>query len=265
VGKLTYASLLRPDLKFRINLIQSGVRYLGSIEEANATLKYLVETRDYELVFNYKEWDGKITLYSDASYNDRQDSRSSIGYLIRINNGLIIYSKSTKVRRICTSVAEAEYMSLSQAYSEAIAIYYKMKFLKDGEIPEFEANYSNEDLIDEEGGLKPRKDRSEVTFIAKVDSQAARFHAIKANGTAGRLNHIHPHVNRLREDVNSGILRVDYIPRRMNLADALTKTKGNQQMLLGESFCCSGSLLDASQDLGKWHGKTRTDADGRRP
>jgi hypothetical protein len=59
-----------------------------------------------------------LCAYSDASFADAEDRKSTLGYLFKFAGGTICH-KSCKQKLITTSTTEAEYVALTYAAKEA--------------------------------------------------------------------------------------------------------------------------------------------------
>jgi deoxyinosine 3'endonuclease (endonuclease V) len=62
--------------------------------------------------------DLRLCAYSDASFADAEDRKSTLGYLFKFASGIICY-KSCKQKLVTTSTTEAEYVALTYAAKEA--------------------------------------------------------------------------------------------------------------------------------------------------
>jgi hypothetical protein len=59
-----------------------------------------------------------LCAYSDASFADAKDRKSTLGYLFKFAGGIICY-KSCKQKLVTTLTTEAEYVALTYAAKEA--------------------------------------------------------------------------------------------------------------------------------------------------
>ena len=82
-------------------------------------LQYLNSTRDLELVYNKSETKTfNIVVYADASFAP-QGEKSTSGWIIFVNDSCVVW-KTLKQSITAKSSAEAEYIALTQAVSDAI-------------------------------------------------------------------------------------------------------------------------------------------------
>ncbi|MBW0564805.1 hypothetical protein O181_104520 [Austropuccinia psidii MF-1] len=122
VGSLSYLSTAtRPDLSYSTSALSQflenpGIMHWNSFLHV---LKYLKGTSEIGLKYQ-KDVEKPIVAYSDADWgNCRITCRSTIGYLIKINDNLIIW-KTRKQPTVSLSSAEAEYKSLTDLTSEIL-------------------------------------------------------------------------------------------------------------------------------------------------
>ncbi|KAA0058181.1 gag/pol protein [Cucumis melo var. makuwa] len=121
VGSLMYAMLCtRPDICYAVGIVS---RYQSNPGLAHWTvvktiLKYLRRTRDYMLVYGYK--DLILTRYTDSDFQTDRDSRKSTsGSVFTLNGGAVVW-RSIKQGCIADSTMEAEYVAACEAAKEAV-------------------------------------------------------------------------------------------------------------------------------------------------
>ncbi|KAL4035990.1 hypothetical protein IC575_004704 [Cucumis melo] len=109
VGSLMYAMLCtRPDICYAVGIVS---RYQSNPGLAHWTvvktiLKYLRRTRDYMLVYGYK--DLILTRYTDSDFQTDRDSRKSTsGSVFTLNGGAVVW-RSIKQGCIADSTMEAD-------------------------------------------------------------------------------------------------------------------------------------------------------------
>ena len=143
---------------------------------------------------------GKVSLggISDSSYADEIPSRrSSYGYFVHVNGSPVAW-KARVTPSVATSVAEAEYVALSECLKEILHI---------------------------QGLLEDIGYTVEKPIILKTDSQAAKGIA-DYQQISGRSKHITIRYHFLREKVDAKEVEVKHIPTATNIADMFTKNLG---------------------------------------
>jgi hypothetical protein len=125
VGKLLYpASQLRVDIAFHVAFLARGMSRPTQrhYEYALQVVDYLTATKAY--VMTYKSPDAgrsanlQLHGYSDASFADCSDRKSTSGFLFKLA-GATVSHKSAKQRIVSTSTTEAEYVAMAAAAKEA--------------------------------------------------------------------------------------------------------------------------------------------------
>jgi hypothetical protein len=132
IGKLLYpASQLRVDIAFAIGYLARVMSNPTELhfEYALQVLDYLNTTKDLVMKFSsdsslnfdvYSKSSPSFGLeaFSDASFADAEDRKSTSGYLFKFAGGTICH-RSSKQKLITTSTTEAEYVGLTHAAKEA--------------------------------------------------------------------------------------------------------------------------------------------------
>ena len=116
----------RPDIAYAISALS---RYVSKPTETHFTaalhlVRYLIGTKHYALLLGTSKPDGKLSVscYVDASYAADLDTRRSItGFLIAVNDSTVMW-KSHRQPMVTLSSAEAEYVALSVAMKEVVAM-----------------------------------------------------------------------------------------------------------------------------------------------
>lgn len=208
VGSLLFlASVSRPDISFAVNLV---CRYVNnpSIEHVKAVkriLRYLIATKHIGI-----EYKGNSDLvgYCDSDYaSDTESRKSTSGYIFLMNNGPIIWA-SRKQQTIALSTMEAEFMAACEATKQFLWI--------------------RQLLIDLGESL------NNMTLL--VDNQAA-IKLISNPVLHQRSKHIDVKYKFIREKVEQGLLKVQYVQSSNQLADFLTKALPLQK------FCVNRDLV----------------------
>ncbi|KAA0051463.1 gag/pol protein [Cucumis melo var. makuwa] len=130
VGSLMYAMLrTTPDICYAVGIVS---RYHSNPGLAHWTavktiLKYLRKTRDYMLVYNFK--DLILTGDTDSDFQTNRDSRKSTsGSVFTLNRGAAIWRS---IKQGCIADMEAEYVAVCEATKEAV---WLRKLLTDLEV-----------------------------------------------------------------------------------------------------------------------------------
>ena len=196
IGSLRYLMHTRPDLAFSVGILS---RYMHSprVSHGNAlkqVLKYLQGTMGYGLKFK-KDGPQILTGFSDSSHNtDSDDGKSTTGHLFCFGSTPITWC-SQKQETVALSSCEAEFMAATEAAKQAIWL---------------------QDLMSEITGKKVAK------TLIRVDNKSAI--ALTKNPVFHRRSkHIHKKYHFIRECVERGLIDVEYVPGKDQLADILTK------------------------------------------
>ncbi|MBW0534710.1 hypothetical protein O181_074425, partial [Austropuccinia psidii MF-1] len=201
VGSLSYLSTAtRPDLSYSISALSQFLENPG-ITHWNLflhVLKYLKGTSEFGLRYQ-KNLEKPIVAYSDADWgNCRITRRSTTGYLIKINNNLIIW-KTRKQPTVSLSSAEAEYKLLTDLTSE---ILWLRQFCKETKIAEVKE------------AIVVHEDNQGCIDTANSD----------CNTNTRRMKHIDIQLPFIREIIANSIIKLNYTPTTDMLADFLTKS-----------------------------------------
>jgi len=119
IGTLIFvANAGRPDIAHSVSFLS---RFLKDPREvhykaARRVFNYLYTTKEQQIVYK-KDKKNHLTCYSDASYADCPDAKSTYGYLTTYASGPITWC-SKKMNCIVTSSTEAEFVAASEATKE---------------------------------------------------------------------------------------------------------------------------------------------------
>ncbi|KAL0321308.1 UNVERIFIED_CONTAM: Retrovirus-related Pol polyprotein from transposon TNT 1-94 [Sesamum radiatum] len=172
-------------------------------------LRYLKYTSNYGL--HYTRYPAVLEGYSDANWiSDSKDTKSTSGYVFTIGGGAVSW-KSSKQTCIARSTMESEFIALDKAGEEA---EWLRNFLED--IPCW---------------TKPVP-----AIMIHCDSQSAIGRA-QSGMYNGKSRHIRRRHNTIRQLISSGIISIDYIKSKENLADPLTKGLSRDQV-----YCLSRGM-----------------------
>lgn len=199
IGSLLFlSSVSRPDISFAVNLLS---RYVNnpSQQHVNAVkrvIRYLINTRN--VCIKYGESNDLIG-YSDSDFAGDIDTRkSTTGYIFNMNGGPITWS-SQKQKTIALSTTEAEFIAACESAKEIL--WLQQLLLDLGESFEYVTLY--------------------------VDNQSA-IKLINNPVYHKRTKHIDVKYNFIREKVELGIIQINYISSKDQLADILTKSLPTQ-------------------------------------
>ena len=224
VGSLLYAATItRPDVartasKLSEFLQNPSPRHLGAVDQAIA---YLNDTKtlaiEYSALTNSQQ---AFVCASDAAFADDPDTRRSTeGYLFKLFGGPIDWH-STKQKTVTTSSTEAELLALTYASKETT--WWKRFF--------------------QSISLDPGHDPS----ILCDNQQTIGLVTKELMKLTTKLRHVDIHKNWLRQEVQAGRIRVDWVPTKDMPADGLTKALPRQRH---ESFIRQLGLVDIGNKL----------------
>jgi hypothetical protein len=207
VGSLLYAALgTRPDIAHAVNVASKFMSNPGQSHwlAVKRIMRYIKGTINQSLTFTAK--DGivndklNVNVYSDADWaGDLDDRRSTTGYVVCIGNSTVIWS-TKKQKTVSLSSAEAEYMALAAATQEA--------------------KWVNQFLCElfSVSGMSLSVDMS-----VHVDNQAAILMS-KNDVYHDRTKHIDLRYHYVREAVQSGLYKLEWVSTDKQLADGFTKS-----------------------------------------
>jgi hypothetical protein len=203
VGSLMYACCsTRPDITHATNMVAR--RMSNPTEEDMVRVKrifrYLTASRHFALLYQppNQHQGGVVKLhgYCDADWGgDLTDRKSTTGYCTFVNNNLISW-QSKKQTTVALSSCEAEYMAINDIAKEVMWMRMLMKELKI---------------------------EVETPTIIYVDNQSAI--KISENDSAhDRTKHIDIRHYYIRDLVDSGEVKLVWVPTADQLADIFTKS-----------------------------------------
>jgi hypothetical protein len=217
IGKLLYpASQLRLDVAFHVSFLARAM--------SNPTPRhydYAIQVIDYlqsykDLVMTYKAPEGAIELtfdmyattstaphsnlglhgYSDASFADSDDRKSTSGYLFKLAGGTVCH-KSVKQKLVTTSTTEAEYVAMTFAAKEATWLHRLLHQL----------GYAADDTH---------------PILLYGDNEPS-IKLLHADGHHERTKHVDIYYHYVKERVRDGHLKVQHVRTSAMAADGLTK------------------------------------------
>jgi hypothetical protein len=200
VGSLLYAAMVtRPDITYAVqslgrHLQSSGPEHLAA---AKRVLRYLQGTKKMGIKFSGGSTirNKLLTGYSDSDWGGDPDTRrSTTAYLFQFGGGPISWSSRLQPT-VALSSAEAEYMAVCAATQEST---YLRQLLSELGYPQADATTIYED---------------NQGCIALARNPVLHK----------RTKHIEIRYHFIRERIESGQVKLEYIPTQKQLADILTK------------------------------------------
>ena len=187
----------RPDIAYAISKLSRYTSNPGP-EHWKAivrVLRYLKYTQNFGL--HYSKYPAVLEGYYDANWiSDTKDSKSTSGYLFTFGGGAVSW-KSSKQTCIARSMMESKFIALDKAGEEAEWLRH---FL--------------EDIL-----IWPQP---VPTICIHCNSQSAIGRA-QSHIYNGKSRHIHQRQNIVRQLLSNGIMTIEYIRSKENIADPLTK------------------------------------------
>jgi hypothetical protein len=196
IGSVLWPTVVsRPDTAFAVGILSQFMQNPGQAhwDGVKRVIGYLNTTKDLWLTFGGNT---KILLegYCDADWASQPHRHSLSGYSFHYGMGAISWS-SKKQHIVTLSSTEAEYVAETHAAKEGI---WLRSFIKE--------------IVG--------KDREPLTIWA--DNQGAIALA-KDNKFHSRTKHIDLRYHFIREAVEEGKIKMNYVPTNENVADIFTK------------------------------------------
>jgi hypothetical protein len=119
VGSLMYlSSCTRPDICFAVNVLARSTHAPTTAhwEAAKRVLKYLKGTKSLGILYT-ADVPVDLVVFSDASYANDSDRRSTTGWMIKASGGAISWNTRRQIT-VATSSSEAEYQAMSSTARE---------------------------------------------------------------------------------------------------------------------------------------------------
>jgi hypothetical protein len=210
IGKLLYpASQLRADIAFAVGYLARAMSNPTELhfEYALQVLDYLYTTKDLVMKFaadsslNFDIYSTSspslgLEAFSDASFADAEDRKSTSGYLFKFAGGTICH-RSSKQKLVTTSTTEAEYVGLTHAAKEAAWLAR---------------------LLQQIGYLG--KDARPIKLYG--DNQPS-IHLVHAEGHHERTKHVDIYYHYIKDRVRDGHIQLEHVGTKEMAADGLTK------------------------------------------
>lgn len=191
----------RPD-------IANGVRELSKVMDGATfahyksmlrVIKFISNTRDKCLELNGENFGQgllwKLQAFCDSDYAGDKDTRMSVtGFIIYVNNNPISW-RSRGQKSVTLSSSEAEYVALSEVCCEVLFVTYILKFLS------IKIVYPIDIMVDNVGAI----------FLAQNHS------------VSQRTRHIDVRYHFVRNYIENGIVKINFVRSEENDADLFTK------------------------------------------
>ena len=204
IGSLIYAAMaLRVDMARAVSMLASFLQNPSQdhLREAEHLVRYLHATRSAEMI--YQGSNPPIQAAADAAYVNEDARLSSYGYIFHLYRGVVSW-KSSKLKSVVTSTTEAELMAASHAAKELISIERLLsQFSKDWIHQQATLLCDNQQTLRLLLGDNPQ-----LTTKAK---------------------HVDIHHLWLRQEVQEGNIKIDWVPTKDMPADGLTKLLPKQE------------------------------------
>ena len=204
IGHLIHPSVMaRPDVAFSTGLLATFMTNPLQFhrKEADHSVGYLRDTKYFAIEYSARGPSEVSTkpfeIASDAAYGDNPETRrSSEGYVIKLFGGAIDW-KSARQAMVTTSTTEAELVSLSHVATQLI--WWNRFFAQLGFKP----------------GHKPEIFCDNTQTVGLMNKESPK---LKTN-----LRHVDIRQHWLREQAQSGNIKVTWIPTNEMPADGFTK------------------------------------------
>ena len=204
IGSLMYPMIqTRPDICYAVTILSRynhnpNAKHIAAVKRV---IRYLKGTLNYGITYGS---DSTLTGYTDADWAADAETRRSLGAYVFLLYGGAVSWTSKRQQSIALSSCEAEYMAQTQASKEAIWLTRLLSELDVG------------------FGLPTKP------VVIKADNQGAialtedpRFHS--------RTKHIDIQWHFVRDQVETGAVRFEWIPTKDMVADGLTKPLTNDK------------------------------------
>ena len=207
-GELNYiAGLSRPDIAYSVNRIARMLHRPTKevYRSAKRIVNYLTCTATLGIKYRNLKDNSKWSLeaYSDSSFADIVEDKfkSTGGYLVYFNGSLISW-KSKKLRYVCSSTGEAEYVAIYVAAKELLFIGYLILEAFDCNLFPLRLFCDNKAVVD----------------------------TLKKAGPGEMRKYMKTKFFKVQEWVDGELLQVEQVASKDNPADGMTKVDTNFQV-----------------------------------
>jgi hypothetical protein len=222
IGSLLYAAVnTRPDVARTCSRLAEFARNPSPAHHlaADRAIAYLYQTRGYAIQFSGDtiDTDQMIIRASDASFADDPNTRhSSQGYILKLFGGPVDW-KATKQNHVMKSSTDAELTAVSSAVSEFMW---------------WQRLFAQLDLV---------LDGNKAISVLCDNQQTIRLLHKTGAYLNTSLKHVDVHNHWLRQEVQAGNIRIDWVASEHMIADGLTKALPRQKH---ENFVRQLGLVD---------------------
>jgi hypothetical protein len=187
------------------------------MDKLQRILKYLNGTE--QLYLTLLPSDLQLYVYADASYAVHADAKGHSGRIISLGKtGGSVYLKSSKQKLVSRSSTEAELISFADAASDTLWILKLLDFL----------------------GIK-----SETTIFYQDNKSAIFMEENGESSATGNSKHIDVRYFFVKQHIDSGLIKIVYLPTADMLADVLTKPLQGSKFYEFRSALLNLPTLDA--------------------
>ena len=223
VGSINYAATItRPDIARAASNLSEFMQNPSPHhqEVADQVIAYLNGTRSYAIQYSDVIDEDTFAVSSDAAYaDDLTTRRSTEGYLFKLFGGPIDW-RSTKQKTVTTSTTEAELLALTAVAKET----------------QFWKRFFSTIYLDLDHDISIACDNQQTLGLLDKESPLL----------STKLRHINIHNHWLRQEVQQGRIKTQWIPTAEMPADGLTKSLPRQRH---EKFVQQLGLVDISDRL----------------
>ncbi|KNZ50128.1 hypothetical protein VP01_4584g2 [Puccinia sorghi] len=232
IGLLNHIALLtQPDISFAVSSlarfsIKPGMTHWHKVKKV---WQYLKKTIDLKITLHIKDPNQLLQIFSDASWgDDPQDRTSQSGYLCFLFGSLISWN-SCKQRSITYSSTEAELNPLVKSFHEGIWIKALLAEMWNIQMTAYNHLIDNPDLLERlmmtDEDFKKKYSNEHLIDNKGLDDKVKRF------GSNPKTRHIDLKTKGLRKEVKHQNMRVTLIGTQYMVADSLTKAAAKNSIL----------------------------------
>jgi hypothetical protein len=197
VAKLLFLSKrVRPDILTAVSFLTTRVQTPDEddLKKLGRVLKYLNMTKDLCMVLAPSCID-EVDIYVDASYGTHPDGKSHTGRVISLGKCAPVAASSTKQKIVTKSSTESELVGLCDSVGDGVGVAELLRSL----------GYDVKPIIF-------HQDNMSTIRMAENGASASR-----------RTRHINVRYFFIKERIDTGEIRVSYLPTEEMIADLLTK------------------------------------------
>ena len=208
----------------------------GHMERLEWLMRYVCTTRKSCIVYggpNDRDApEGPLIMYSDSDWAGDPETRHSRGGYIAMSWGGLVSWESRKIKSVCLSSCEAEFVAAKECVCEAVWLTQLLHDMGYVDLqPRSFGKLCGKDYIMEQ--LSRRFDESEMPYMLRdvprsppvlcaVDNKCA-IATSRNGGFHRRMKHIDIAYLYVQQEVNKDHVRLKYIDTKNNLADLMTK------------------------------------------